>query len=116
MVTWSSRASRWNGWSPEEKLIQLAGHLRGRAESEWNLLGDDDVCDFDTAVWNLKECLDPCSKVLAGQDFRRTVQGDNEIVPNFICRLEKSCCIAFGSDGLSKETKEAMLFDLKNFL
>ena len=44
-----NQASRWNGWSPEEKLI-LAGHLIGQAESEWNLLGDDDVCDFDTAV------------------------------------------------------------------
>ena len=105
-----NRASRWNGWTPEEKLIQLAGHLRGRAEAEWNLLADEDVCDFDTAIQSLKERLDPCSKVLAGQDFRRTVQGDNETVPNFICHLEKSFCIAFGRDGLSKETKEAMLF------
>ena len=105
-----NRASRWNGWSPEEKWIQLAEHLRGRAEAEWNLLADEDICDFDTAVQNLKERLDPCSKVLAGQDFRRTVQGDNETVPNFICRLEKSFCVAFGQDGLSRETKEAMLF------
>jgi len=30
-------ASRWNSWMPEEKLMQLAGHLRGRAEAEWNL-------------------------------------------------------------------------------
>ena len=66
-------ASRWNGWTPEEKLIQLAGHLRGRAEAEWNLLGDDKTSDFETAVHNLRERLDPCSKVLAGQDFQRTV-------------------------------------------
>lgn len=46
------------------------GHLRGCAEAEWNLLGEDEVCDFETAIRNLKERLDPCSKVLAGQDFR----------------------------------------------
>ena len=74
------------------------------------MLADEDICDFDTAVRNLKECLDPCSKVLARQDFRHTVQGDNETVPNFICRMDKSFHVAFGRDGLSKETKEAMLF------
>ena len=40
-----NRASRWNAWGPEEKL-----HLRGRAEAKWNLLGDDDVCDFDSSL------------------------------------------------------------------
>ena len=59
-------ASRWNGWTPEEKLIQLAGHLRGRAEAEWNLLGDDETSDVETAVHNLRERLDPCSKLLEG--------------------------------------------------
>lgn len=28
------RASRWNQWTEEEQLIQLAGHLRGRALQE----------------------------------------------------------------------------------
>ena len=98
------------GAHAEEKLIQPAEHLRGQAEAEWNLLADEDVCNFDTSIQSLKERLDPCSKVLAGQDFRRTVQGDNETVPNFICHLEKSFRVAFGQDGLSKETKESMLF------
>ena len=57
-----NQASSWNGWSPEKKLIQLAGHLlRGRAKAERNLLTDEDICDFDIAVRNLKECLDPYS-------------------------------------------------------
>ena len=103
-------ASRWNGWTPEEKLIQLAGHLRGRAEAEWNLLGDDETSDFETAVHNLRERLDPCSKVLAGQDFRRTVQTDNETVAGYICRLEKAFRIAFGNDKLGRETRETMLY------
>ena len=84
------RVARWNLWTPEEKVIQLAGHLRGRAEAEWNSLGDVDVCDFNAAVRGLKECLDPCSKVLAGQDFRCTVQGDCETVADYICCLERA--------------------------
>ena len=36
------RASLWNGWSPDEQLLQLAGHLRGRALQEWDLLGEGD--------------------------------------------------------------------------
>ena len=33
------RAADWNGWAPEDLLIQLAGHLKGR---EWNLLSEDE--------------------------------------------------------------------------
>ena len=36
------RAVQWNRWSEEEALIQLAGHLRGRAKIEWNLLSTED--------------------------------------------------------------------------
>ena len=32
-------AANWNGWD-EEKLLQLAGHLRHKALQEWNLLSD----------------------------------------------------------------------------
>jgi hypothetical protein len=32
------RAAEWNDWSEHETLIQLAGHLRGRALQEWGLL------------------------------------------------------------------------------
>ena len=103
-------ASRWNNWTSDEKLIQLAGHLRGRAEAEWNLLADDETRDFEKAVCNLREQLDPCSKVLAGQDFRRTVQLDSESVADYVCRLEKAFRVAFGNDKLGKETKETMLY------
>ena len=36
------RAADWNGWLEEKTLIQLAGHLRGHALQEWNLLGDSE--------------------------------------------------------------------------
>lgn len=32
------RAATWNGWDANELLLQLAGHLRGRAQQEYNLL------------------------------------------------------------------------------
>ena len=104
------RVAHWNGWTSDEKVIQLAGHLRGRAEAEWNLLGTEETHDYDTAIENLRERLDPCNKVLAGQDFRRTMQGDSETVADYVCCLEKVFCVAFGSDCLSRETKEAMLY------
>ena len=36
------RAARWNSWTEEETLIQLAGHFRGKALQEWNLLLETD--------------------------------------------------------------------------
>ena len=32
------RAAIWNGWSEKEELLQLAGHLRGKAQQEWALI------------------------------------------------------------------------------
>ena len=43
------RASLWNAWTDEEKLLQLAGHLRGRALQEWNLIPTDDRSTFANA-------------------------------------------------------------------
>ena len=30
------QAAMWNRWDDQEKLIQLAGHLHGKAQREWN--------------------------------------------------------------------------------
>ena len=43
------RASLWNTWTDEEKLLQLTGHLRGRALQEWNLIPTDDRSTFADA-------------------------------------------------------------------
>ena len=51
------RASLWNGWSEEEKMIQLAGHLKGRALQEWNLLCPDLRAMFVQAT-------EPCAHAL----------------------------------------------------
>jgi len=104
------RASRWNGLSHEEQLMQLAGHLHGRALQEWNLLSEEDLSSFDIAVKALCEWLDPSSKVLAGQDFRHTTQGETETVANFIRRLERAFQVAYGNDKMSTDTREAILY------
>lgn len=66
-------------------VLQLAGHLQGRALQEWNLLSQEQLNDFDLVIKTLKERLDPRSKVLVGQDFCRTIQGKTESVADFIC-------------------------------
>ncbi|XP_064384634.1 uncharacterized protein LOC135333581 [Halichondria panicea] len=37
-----TRTSTWNRWTEEDQLIQLAGHLRGRALQEWDLIPSED--------------------------------------------------------------------------
>ena len=104
------RASKWNGWSAEEKLLQLAGHLRGRALEEWNLLSEQEASSYRLALANLRERLDPGSKVLAGQDFRHARQNEGELVSEYIRRLERAFQIAFGRDRMSTETRDAILY------
>ena len=104
------RASSWNGWTEEEQLIQLAGHLRGRALQEWNLMEETDRKSLTRALPALRQRLDQESKILAAQDFRHTVQKQPEKVADFIRRLERAFHIAYGGDSMGKETREAFLF------
>ena len=104
------RASQWNEWTSDEILMQLAGHLRGRALQEWGLLEDKEKSNWDKAVLALHARLDPRNKVLAAQDFRHTIQKDLETVADFTRRLERTFRIAYGSDHLSRETREAFLY------
>jgi len=43
-------AAAWNNWTEEEKLWQLAGHLRGKASQEWTLLPATDKLSFASAT------------------------------------------------------------------
>ena len=104
------RASLWNRWSQEEELIQLAGHLRGRALQEWDLLKTSDRTKFETAVEALRNRLDPGGKVMAAQDFRHCSQSEGESVSNFIRRLERTFQLAYGRDGMLPETRDALLY------
>jgi hypothetical protein len=55
------RADNRNGWSADEQLIQLAGHLCGCPWQEWLLLEEEDKATFATAIKVLKEALGPGS-------------------------------------------------------
>ena len=46
--------------------MQLAGHLKGQARQEWNLMNTDGV---EESIEILCSRLDPGSKALAAQDF-----------------------------------------------
>ena len=48
------RAAQWNGWTESEQLLQLAGHLRGKALQEWNLLQAEEKSSLGRAVKSLK--------------------------------------------------------------
>ena len=104
------RAADWNGWRDSDLLLQLAGHLKGRALQEWNLLPDDQKTTYDRAVITLRERLDPCNRIMAAQDFRHAAQEGEEKVGDFIHRLEKLFRTAYGRDPISDETRSTLLY------
>ena len=104
------RASTWNSWSDEEKLMQLAGHLRARALQEWNLLLPADRASYTRATEALRSRLDFGSKTVAAQDFRHATQHDGESVAEFIRRLERIFRVAYGRDHMSSETRDTLLY------
>ena len=103
------RAAEWNGWGHSETLIQLAGHLRGRALQEWGLLSASDKSTLERAMTAMRNRLDPCSRTLAAQDFRHAAQRRGEPVADFIRRLEQTFKLAYGRDKMSDETRETLL-------
>ena len=104
------RASTWNAWSEEDRLIQLAGHLKGRALQEWNLLRPDQRTTFAQAAEMLRSRLEPVSRAVAAQDFRHMLQREEESVSDFIRRLERTFRCAYGRDKMSSETRDMLLY------
>ena len=104
-----SRVAEWYGWSEEESLLQLAGHLRGKALHEWNLLSREEKVSYPEAVKSLRTRLGVGARVYAAQDFRHSLQEENESVANFIQRLERAFVLAYGRDDLTQETKHTLL-------
>ena len=90
------RAGAWNTWSKEELLIQLTGHLRGRALQEWNLLTVKEKSNWDTAVRALRGRLEPRDRALAAQDFQHATQKNSETVAEYIHRMECAFQLDYG--------------------
>ena len=89
------RATEWNGWAEEEKLMQLAGYLRGSAQQEWDLLLETDKRNYTRAIQALQGKLEPVNKVLVSQDFHHISQIDHESVADFIRRLKHTFKVAY---------------------
>ena len=53
--------------------------------------------------------MDPGSRTLAVQDFRHTLQAEEERVADFTCWLECTFNIAYGREGMSTETHDTLL-------
>ena len=104
------RASKWNDWTAEESLMQLAGYLRGRAAQEWKLLQPEDKISYQTATKALRDRLDPGNQTLAALDFRHIAQQMNESVVDFVGRLEQVFQKGFGHERLSNETRDMLLY------
>ncbi|XP_064398966.1 uncharacterized protein LOC135345475 [Halichondria panicea] len=104
------RAATWNRWSSEEQLMQLAGHLRGKALQEWNLISPDDKSSYQSATSELSRRMDPGGRVMAAQDFRHAIQKETETVADYLRRLERQFQLAYGRDDLKSETRETMLY------
>jgi len=62
-------AASLNTWTSDEKLIQLAGHLRSKASQEWKLLLPENKVSYQIAVKALREKLNPGNQTLAALDF-----------------------------------------------
>ena len=107
---WLPSLDRAASWTDEEKLLQLAGHLRGRTLQKRNLIPSEDRSGFANAVKSLCSRIDLENRVLAGQDFRHAMQESSESVTNYICRLERLFQIAYGHDGLRVETRDTLLY------
>ena len=96
------RAATWNGWSDEERLMQLAGHLRGRASQEWNLIVAGDKSTYANALEALRARLDPVNRVVLEMKM--------EGVEDFVRRLERLFQVAYGRDGLNTDARETLLY------
>lgn len=90
--------------------MQFAGHLKGRALQEYNLLRLEERASFEDAKEALRSRLEPGSKAVAAQDFRHATQRDSEAVSDFIRRLERTFRIAYGRDVMSNETRDTLLY------
>ena len=90
-------------------MIQLAGHLRGRALLGWKLLDSKDKTTYQAAIKALRERHDPGDSI-AVLEFRHASQKPGETASDFMWKLEKPFQTAFGRESLSAETRDMLLY------
>ena len=106
------RAGTWYlyRWEEDEKLLQLAGHLCGKAQRERDLLEPSSKQSYESAVKALGEKLNFDGKTVAAQDFRHMSQQARETVSKFIDRLEKTFRKAYGHENITADTRNTLLY------
>ena len=90
--------------------MQLAGHLRGRALQEWNLLSETERSKLEIAVGALRSRFEQGSKTMVAQEFRYCSQIDCERVAVYIRWLERTFRVAYRREPLTLETHNALLY------
>ena len=86
-ISMFERAAVWNGWEEQDKLLQLAGHLRGKAQREWDMLEPASKVTFKVTTKALHDRLNLDGKAVAALDFWHMSQGVGELVDDFISYL-----------------------------
>ena len=87
-MTTFEKTADWNSWNDSEWQLQLASHLRGKARQEFYLLTSDEKSTFNEAKNAMRSGLKVGSKTLAAQDFRQAMQGAQELMSDYVLRLE----------------------------
>ena len=91
-------------------MIQLAGHLRGKARQEFLLLDPSEKSTYAQAISTLSSKFNFRSRSVAAQDFRNATQGPSESVSDYILRLEKIFRHAYGQVSMGTETWRMLLY------
>ena len=84
----------------------MAGHLKGQALQEWNLLEDSDKVGWQEAAKVLQSRLEHGNRTMAAQEFQHLRQGTTENVSEFIRQLERTFRIAHGKGMMATESRE----------
>ena len=94
----------------QEKLIQLAVHLRGKAQQEWDLLKSSSKLPYCIGIEALGNKLNLEGKAVATQDFCHMSQRAGETLSEFISFLERSFREAYGHESMSTNTRSTLLY------
>ena len=91
------RVARWNGWSHEEKGLQLAMNLRGAAQQVLGCLTDFEVDNYDVLRSVLKKRFSPKERVpMYRSEFRNRKKFNGESVSDFGFSLSRLVNRAYG--------------------
>lgn len=105
----SLRRAEWNGWSERETLIQLAGHLRGRALQEWDLLAPHEKQSLQEATMYCVAGLTQVAKHWLHETSAIQHSKKESLCQISSAGLNSLFKLAYSQDGTSEETRGTLL-------